>query len=232
MRLPRCCIYGLVDPRTGEVRYIGKTTYGIRRIYSHRWLLFRDKTYKGAWLRQLIAAGLWCEVRLLEELPAEELCAAEVRWIAYARKEGWPLTNLTDGGEGTHGLVRRPEHTAKIAAALRGRPLSLECRAKLSAVNRGKKLSVEHAAALRASHVGRPTSARQRARASEVHRGKVLSAETRAKIGKANSRAVVDEATGACYPSIREAAKVTGVSMRSIQRVLGGGRSRRVFHYA
>jgi hypothetical protein len=232
MGLPRCCIYGLVDPRTSAVRYVGKTTQGMRRIYNHRAGLRVDRTHKGAWLRQLQAEGLQCGVLLLEELPAEELCAAEVRWIAAGRKEGWPLTNLTDGGEGLHGLARTPTHRARIAAALRGRVMPMEQRAKLSKACMGRKLSAEHAAKLREAATGRRPSAWQRARASAANLGKILSPEARAKIGRANSRAVVDATTGACYRSLKEAAEATGVCTRSVWRSLRGMRSRRPFRYA
>ena len=36
------------------------------------------------------------------------------------RESGYELSNLTDGGEGTRGLVFSPEHCAKIAAANKG----------------------------------------------------------------------------------------------------------------
>lgn len=232
MILPRCCIYGLADPRTGEIRYIGKTTQGMRRIYNHRAQLHKDRTHKGAWLRQLRAEGLQCKVLLLEELPAEDLCAAEMRWIAAGRKEGLALTNLTDGGEGLHGLARTPAHCAKIAAALRGRIMTTQQRAKLSKACMGRKLSATHAAKLRAASIGRRPSAWQRARASVANRGKTLSPEARAKIGRANSRAVVDCATGVCYSSLKEAGQATGVCTRSIWRSLSGHRTRRIFHYA
>ena len=70
--------------------------------------------------------------------------------------------NLTDGGEGTVGLERTPEHNAKIAAAQKGKYISPETRAKISLAlsgennpNYGKPMSDEHRANIAAAHVGK-----------------------------------------------------------------------------
>ena len=57
-------IYGLVDPRTEEVRYIGKTVHGMTRIYEHlRPSAMRtENTHKSKWLTQLSCLGLVPEV--------------------------------------------------------------------------------------------------------------------------------------------------------------------------
>lgn len=57
----------------------------------------------------------------------EECIQSEVDWIALARKEGWKLLNLADGGEGGYVV---PEHLkgawrAKLSKARQGRKPSL-----------------------------------------------------------------------------------------------------------
>jgi len=48
-------IYGLIDPRTREVRYIGKSARGMQRPLEHSkpCYLRRDRTHKANWIREL-----------------------------------------------------------------------------------------------------------------------------------------------------------------------------------
>jgi hypothetical protein len=73
---------------------------------------------------------------------------------------------------------------AKVSAALRGKPLSPEHRAK-SGAKKGKPKSPEHIAAVSAALSGKPKSLETCAKMSAARRGKPLSAEHRAKIGAA-----------------------------------------------
>lgn len=52
-------IYGLVDPRTSELRYIGRSSSGLTRPKQHTApaALAKDVARKGNWLRQLVRAG-------------------------------------------------------------------------------------------------------------------------------------------------------------------------------
>ena len=49
-------IYSLSDPRTGEIRYVGKTVNLKRRLYGH--LYDDEKTHKSAWIKSLKRLGL------------------------------------------------------------------------------------------------------------------------------------------------------------------------------
>lgn len=93
-------VYALIDPRTDKIRYIGLSTRGMKRVRDH-WLPGSLKLpgHKAAWLRQLKASGLKYEVEILDECQdLEELEYREKWWIKIGRREGWPLTNLTSGG--------------------------------------------------------------------------------------------------------------------------------------
>lgn len=86
--------------------------------------------------------------------------------------------NLTDGGEGTVGLERTPEHRAKLAASKRGKNNpsygnhpSNETRAKRSASLKGRRFSEEHRAKLAAAHRGRTLSPEHRAKIAATERG-------------------------------------------------------------
>lgn len=99
-------IYGLADPRTGAIHYVGKSKTALRRPRRHGGeLLRKDMTPKGHWVRELFADGVSYEIRVLEELDdVAELDAHERFWIAQGRGLGWPLTNVTKGGKGTEGM--------------------------------------------------------------------------------------------------------------------------------
>lgn len=135
-------IYGLVDPRNGAVRYIGKSSTGRRRPNLHRKpsVLARDKTHKANWIRSLQREGLTYTIEVLEIVPSCELLnEAERYWIAKARGGGWPLTNHTVGGEG----VIATRRTRSVVASRRRYAHSAETKAKIGAAHRGKVVSPE-----------------------------------------------------------------------------------------
>ena len=57
---PKFMVYGLVDPETKELRYIGKSAQGIARINSHFYpkRLRDDDTYKARWIKKLAAEDI------------------------------------------------------------------------------------------------------------------------------------------------------------------------------
>lgn len=73
---------------------------------------------------------------LATDLPQDDAKQAEIALIAEFRSP--MLTNLTDGGDGATGWVPSDVVKEKIAASRRGKPLSDETRAKLSAANMGR----------------------------------------------------------------------------------------------
>src|ERR1700760_3643347 len=128
----RFIIYGLVDQRTDEVRYIGKSTKGLQRPAEHGTpcRLKTECSHKANWIRSLHAAGLMYGVRVLGSFVNGDKIADSERWaIAYARSVGWPLTNLTDGGDGNVGWCPTPATRAKIGIAQKGRKHTAEHRA-------------------------------------------------------------------------------------------------------
>lgn len=115
-------IYGLVDPRTKLVRYVGLSTTGMKRPQQHRRPATNVQKYHSArWVAELKECGLTYEIVILESGSDsyEDLCASERWWIAYGRASGWPLTNLTDGGEGTPGRHVSDEERARMGERTR-----------------------------------------------------------------------------------------------------------------
>lgn len=110
-------IYGLIDPRTGELRYVGKTVLDPRRrLGVHRWraVAAPHKRHSMAWILSLAAEGLKPETIVFETVPAGgDWVQAEQFWIAYFRMIGADLCNHTAGGEGQTGYRQPPEMIAK-----------------------------------------------------------------------------------------------------------------------
>jgi hypothetical protein len=119
-------VYGLIDPITMMVRYVGKSSNGLARPKSHKTPTNRiKKTYVGAWIRSLYKQGLTYTIVVLEVCSERaDLPDCERWWISYGRLSGWPLTNLTDGGEGRPGYIPTPETRQRMSDAQRGRPLT------------------------------------------------------------------------------------------------------------
>jgi len=67
--------------------------------------------------------------------------AEEIAWIKYGRDEGWRLTNLTDGGEGSLGAKRSAATVLKMKKALTGRRRTLATCRLMSKSAKGKVIS-------------------------------------------------------------------------------------------
>lgn len=53
-------IYSLIDPRTNEVRYVGRTSLKRKnkRLYEHINYAHKNKTYSATWIRKLLELNL------------------------------------------------------------------------------------------------------------------------------------------------------------------------------
>lgn len=117
-------IYGLIDPVTHQLRYIGKTvlTPG-RRLSVHAWRSRSQphKRHSMAWILSLERRGFTPEVVTIEEIAiGGDWVEAEQFWIAYFRMIGADLCNHTIGGEGQTGYKQSPELIEKRISKVRG----------------------------------------------------------------------------------------------------------------
>ena len=98
-----CVVYGLIDPTTHVIRYIGITINGVENRYkAHVYNAAKTTSSKHVtrWIRKLLHAGLKPDVIVIEEHDTcDELNAAERRLIQELWSKGFPLTNGTEGGD-------------------------------------------------------------------------------------------------------------------------------------
>lgn len=95
-------IYALIDPRTKQIRYVGKSDNPHGRLVEH--LREKGALDKNQWLYNLLREGQQPELRILEEVPLHPPYLWQEReqwWIIHLRKQGAQLTNVVYGGEDT-----------------------------------------------------------------------------------------------------------------------------------
>lgn len=143
-------IYGLRDPRSMELRYVGMTVKPERRVKEHvRDSARRPNCHRSKWIASLVREGLRPELIELETVPHGERETAEIFWVGYMKALGARLTNATNGGNGANNwpqelrrrrgetlrgrrVVFSPEHRAALATMLRARAADPEWRRKAS----------------------------------------------------------------------------------------------------
>jgi len=91
-------IYGLVDPITLEIRYVGKTVSTIKerlRIHIHQSKVAVKHTHKEAWIKGLLLKNIRPTIKLIEEVDHSVWAEREMYWISKIKN----LTNTTLGGD-------------------------------------------------------------------------------------------------------------------------------------
>lgn len=109
-------IYELRDPRdiTKSPRYVGITIKDLdKRLLGHLGSL-KSKTHKNHWIKSLLKDGICPTIHLIEEVIGwDYACKVEQYWIKEFREQGYNLTNSTDGGEGSLGIIAREDTREK-----------------------------------------------------------------------------------------------------------------------
>ncbi len=110
-------IYGLVDPITEELRYIGRSSNGWFRPRNHGIpSSLKHKNKKNSWLKSLRDKGFKPQIILIEDVKiVDNLNESEEFWICYYKSIGCRLTNLSAGGGGTVGYRHTSETKEKIS---------------------------------------------------------------------------------------------------------------------
>lgn len=186
-------IYGLVDPITKQLRYVGQTRRGFKRIKEHlrpSVLKRESHTHKSRWISKLKDLGQKPEVVVFQFFEDDEwLNEAEKRWIEYFKQAGHSLVNGTEGGDGSSGLKHTEATKKKMSASHMGIPnpaLGTWAKANFT----GKPKSPEHA--------------------------------EKCRVAAAKLRVPILDSNGVCYSSIRDAARKLGLNRTCIWMVLEG----------
>jgi len=186
-------IYGLLDPRNGELRYVGKSTSGFRRVRNHTAVSnLKPSTKKNNWIKSLLSQGLAPKGVVLEECSnRDSLPELEKLAIAHYRSQGFDLLNHTDGGEGTCGRVMPEESRKRIAEAMGSRVISDETRKRMSEGQRGRvrtDMDLEVIEKLKKSRIGKKNSDTHTQAISESNRARVWTEESKSKLAETNKR--------------------------------------------
>lgn len=218
-------IYGLVDPVSNKIRYVGKSIDPEARLEQH--IKDQSHIYKTHWIRSLLGRGLAPTCTILEIVkPGNDWEASERYWIGKGYEEGWPLTNFTSGGEGLRDPS--PEVRTKMSAAKKGKKLSEEHKYKIGAAskNRTEEYRLKMSKVMRGKRgcLGYKHSEETRRRMSKAKMGHSVSKETRDKISKIHKGKIVSEATkqkrrGENNPN----AKLTSKEVLEIRHLIGTG---------
>lgn len=123
-------IYGLYDPRTNALRYVGKTVDPKTRYNDHLTQL-KARTRKVNWIKSLRALNLQPTMRTLDIVPESWSNTVERYYIKFWREKlGNQLTNGTDGGDG--GAITNPDARERIRQAHLGTKHSDDHKRKIS----------------------------------------------------------------------------------------------------
>jgi group I intron endonuclease len=119
-------IYGLIDPRTNQLRYIGKSINPKLRLRKHISERNLHDSYKDRWLRKLHENNLKPELIIIDLVTIDDWKYWEIFYILYFKSIGCILTNATNGGD-------EPPST-------KGRKHTEEAKIKMSKTKKGKSI--------------------------------------------------------------------------------------------
>jgi hypothetical protein len=199
-------VYVLSDPDSGLPFYVGKGSGN--RWRNHMRPNARDRKFnalKNDLIQEIIDRGKQvncCLVaRFSDETEAFTLECLLIQKIGR-RRDGGPLTNLTDGGDGWAGLAPEakakqfrftpgqtysPERNAKVSAWHTGRPKSPAHRTKISEANQNNPALIERLRRQASNGAGRVQSPEERAMRSAAQKGRQFTPEHLAAIRAAKA---------------------------------------------
>lgn len=103
-------IYALIDKADNQVRYIGKSTSGLRRPKQHfsDWSINKTNPYKRHWLKKRKLENLLPSIEIIEVIQDDVfthklLEDAEEFYIQYFKALGCKLVNAQNAGKGSPG---------------------------------------------------------------------------------------------------------------------------------
>lgn len=194
-------LYTITQVASGR-HYIGSSMNVERRMMNHRTLLrsgkHENERLQFSWNKHGESAF---DFSALEEVPAETLLSREQAYLDAFFDDLYNLSRVAGVPPNMRGVQHSPAHRANIGAATkrrmaahpvernrladltRGRPQSVEHRAKISRARTGVSLSAETRAKIARAGVGRKHTEETRAKMRASALGHPVTAETITKIG-------------------------------------------------
>lgn len=117
-------IYTLSDPRTGEIRYVGKTSCKLRkRLIGHlSEARNRNMTHKNHWVLSLMKEGLEPIIEIIDEYEYDDWEWLEIMWLDLLKSWGFNMTNSAEAGgqpPSWKGKTHSQEHKDKLSRLMR-----------------------------------------------------------------------------------------------------------------
>jgi hypothetical protein len=164
------------------------------------------------WQRTRNKHGINVEI-VFDNLSEDDAFQIEKDTILEMKYFGYPLCNMTNGGEGATGYVPSDEARKKISEANKGRFVSQEWRDNMSKAQKGRKLSQEHIERMRLSLVGH----------KQTEETKRKRAETLKVVGTCNDRNsyVFYSKDDLFIGTRKELADHIGTNSRSLRNIFG-----------
>lgn len=162
-------------------RYIGITTGTLQR----RWTQHKQAAARGEstlLYRAMRKYGTATISALAEYDDWDALCIVEQRAIAAYNTMEPHGYNLCAGGYGVHGLVRTPEHVAKISASLKGKRQTDEVIARMAETQRRRLADPAARQRISQALTGKRHSEETKRKMSASQRGRQVADDTRQKI--------------------------------------------------
>lgn len=224
-------IYTLADPRTNEVRYIGKTKKTLyRRLSEHITTSKNLKDHRSKWIQSLVQQNFHPKIEVLDTCQEENWQETEKFWISILKFLGVDLVNQNEGGYGNNGHRFSQESKRKISMSLTGKKQSKETIEKRSSQMRGRKLSAEHIAKCVATRISRQykMSDSLKLKISNFNKNKKLSEDHKAILkyhaqlnNAKNSKKVAQYSLNGqllgVYSCAREASLITNANISNIR---------------
>ena len=197
-------IYELIDPRSNETRYIGKSNNPQRRLKDEHLKEIGD-THKIRWIKQLQRLNLIPVLNIIDEVSESDWDFWERFYIRQFRLCEFRLVNDTDGGDGVKDSTG--EVGRKVSRALMGRKVSqeqvqraLETKRRNNSFGQtkealdkrvakitGMKRSKEICEKFSKSHIGIHPTEETKQKLRERLKGRVFTEEWRRELSKANT---------------------------------------------
>jgi group I intron endonuclease len=137
-------IYGLICPKSKQIRYIGVTRNSLDKRLKEHLRENKSKTHKQKWIKSLVKSGLKPDIILICLADESNWIELERFYIKLFKSNGLKLTNTSEGGEGggNKGYRHTEEWKAKASERMvirnKENPLSKEFYEELNGLKRKK----------------------------------------------------------------------------------------------